>query len=153
MPKEREAFYRRLVLAFEAFVRRGGSQSELARRGGWSQGTVSQWLNPDVRAMPDGESMLVLPRALEVSARWLLAGIGEMADAPAAPGELYYRGADAMLGEVSSELEELVTRLRARWEEEQRRAREAEATAAAARLSDAERAAAARKKKQNKRGA
>jgi len=110
--KARDTFYQRLRAVMEG---RGITQTELAKRLARSQSVVSDWLNPERRAMPDGETMLRLPAALGVNAEWLLSGHGAPTDPTGHPVEpLFYRGAEALL----IELDRMIGDLRDRWRAE-----------------------------------
>ena len=58
------------------------TQSELARRIGVRQATISQWFSENSPAQPKAEQMVKLPHALEVNGHWLLTGEGTMDDRP-----------------------------------------------------------------------
>ena len=65
-----------------ALNRRGMTQSELARKIGVRQATISQWFSNDNPAQPKAEQMIKLPAALEVNGHWLLTGEGTLDDRP-----------------------------------------------------------------------
>jgi transposase len=96
------AFHERLVW----LVRDGGfSQTEVSKRVGRSQASVSEWLTETDWNLPDAEAMLRLPDALsrpekKVNTEWFLTGQGSPYGVPTAPGALYYRGAQAELAEM-----------------------------------------------------
>jgi transcriptional regulator with XRE-family HTH domain len=96
------AFQRRLRQAMGV---RGVTQTELARRMGTRQSTISDWLaEPGAKRtkLPSLEYVLQLPEALDVDGHWLLTGEGGME-----------RAGDQEIGQrVRAEIERRVSELR-----------------------------------------
>lgn len=72
-PSQRELFLQRVELRMRQLDL---NQSDVAKLIGRDQSTVSDWLNPEIRSLPDGEAMLKLPEALRANGEWLLTGRG-----------------------------------------------------------------------------
>lgn len=85
--RARKEFIRRLRLALD---QANISQNELARRTKQSSQGVSDWFTKD--SLPGGAALLLLPKALGVSATWLIEGTGPMAPANAGTGETFEMG-------------------------------------------------------------
>ncbi|MEZ4416215.1 MAG: helix-turn-helix transcriptional regulator [Gemmatimonadota bacterium] len=61
---------------------RGVTQTELGKRIGVRQATVSQWLSRTNPSEPKADQLLRLPEALGINGHWLLTGRGSMDDTP-----------------------------------------------------------------------
>lgn len=72
-------FRDRLRLAMSV---RGITQTELGKRIGVRQATVSQWLSRTNPSEPKADQLLRLPDALGINGHWLLTGRGSMDDTP-----------------------------------------------------------------------
>lgn len=67
----REQFLKRLALRMRQV---GLNQAQLAKAIDRQQSTVSDYFNAVIRSLPDGQAMLLMPKALRCSGHWLLTG-------------------------------------------------------------------------------
>ena len=61
---------------------RGVTQTELGKRIGVRQATVSQWLSRTNPSEPKADQLVRLPESLGINGHWLLTGRGSMDDTP-----------------------------------------------------------------------
>lgn len=102
---ELSAFFERLRQVLDD---RGMSQADLARELGVGVATVSEWFTRG--RVPNGDVMLRLPHALNVSGHWLLTGHGPREYEPAPDGDPYLRGAADAIARMTRAVDEVARR-------------------------------------------
>ncbi|HET7461300.1 MAG TPA: helix-turn-helix transcriptional regulator [Longimicrobium sp.] len=102
---ELSAFFERLRQVLDD---RGMSQADLARELGVGVATVSEWFTRG--RVPNGDVMLRLPAALNVSGHWLLTGQGPREYEPAPNGDPYLRGASDAIARMTRAMDEVARR-------------------------------------------
>lgn len=79
------------------------TQSALARQLEISQTTISRWFSAKAGyAIPEGTTMILLPKLLGVSADWLLLGEGPMVRTDAGEAQAFQEGAKTAYAEVAA---------------------------------------------------
>lgn len=84
--RARKDLGRRISLALH---RIGMTQTELARQVGTGHARVNRWINQGV--MPEGKSLVLLPKILQCDGHWLLTGEGSPNPGPDTPDQIEIR--------------------------------------------------------------